>query len=30
MFIFEDLAPEFEQPFKKKTEIAVEKIVTPL
>lgn len=30
MFIPEDLAPEFEQPFMKKTEIAVEKIVTPL
>jgi hypothetical protein len=30
MFIPEDLAPNFEQPFKKKTEIAVEQIVTPL
>ncbi|WP_255565271.1 transposase [Saliphagus sp. LR7] len=30
MFIPEDLAPEFDQPFMKKTEIAVEEIVTPL
>ena len=30
MYISEDLAPKFEQPFKKKTEIAVEEIVTPL
>jgi len=30
MYIPEELAPNFQQPFKKKTEIAVEKIVTPL
>ena len=30
MFIPEDLASEFDQPFMKKTEIAVEKIVRPL
>ena len=30
MYIPEDLAPEFDEPFKKKTEIAVEEIVTPL
>src|SRR5699024_2220813 len=30
MYIKEELAPDFEQPFKKKTEIAVEEIVTPL
>ena len=30
MYIPEDLAPNFEQPFGKKTEIAVEEIVTPL
>lgn len=30
MYISEDLSPNFEQPFKKKTEIAVEEIVTPL
>ncbi|HET7323427.1 MAG TPA: transposase [Halococcus sp.] len=30
MYIKEELAPKFEQPFKKKTEIAVEEIVTPL
>lgn len=30
MYIPEELAPNFQQPFKKKTEIAVEEIVTPL
>ena len=30
MYVPEDLAPDFEEPFKKKTEIAVEEIVTPL
>ncbi|WP_435080054.1 IS701 family transposase [Halococcus sp. AFM35] len=30
MYIKEELAPDFDEPFKKKTEIAVEKIVTPL
>ena len=30
MFIPEDLAPDFDQPFMKKTEIAVEQIVRPL
>jgi len=30
MYIPEDLAPDFDEPFKKKTEIAVEDIVTPL
>jgi SRSO17 transposase len=30
MYITEELAPKFEQPFKKKTEIAVEEIITPL
>jgi SRSO17 transposase len=30
MYIKEELAPNFEQPFKKKTEIAVEEIITPL
>jgi len=30
MYVPEDLAPEFDEPFKKKTEIAVEEIVTPL
>jgi SRSO17 transposase len=30
MYIKEELAPKFEQPFKKKTEIAVEEIITPL
>jgi SRSO17 transposase len=30
MYIKEELAPNFEQPFKKKTEIAVEDIITPL
>ncbi|WP_273836228.1 transposase [Halococcus sp. PRR34] len=30
MYVPEDLAPDFDEPFKKKTEIAVEEIVTPL
>jgi SRSO17 transposase len=30
MYIKEELAPNFEQPFKKKTEIAVDDIITPL
>ncbi|EMA48689.1 transposase, IS4 [Halococcus thailandensis JCM 13552] len=30
MYIKEELASDFDEPFKKKTEIAVEKIVTPL
>jgi hypothetical protein len=30
MYVPEDLAPDFDKPFKKKTEIAVEEIVTPL
>ena len=30
MYIPEDLAPEFDEPFKKKPEIAVEEIITPL
>jgi hypothetical protein len=30
MYIPEDLSPNFEKPFKKKTEIAVEDIITPL
>lgn len=30
MYLPEDLTPDFEQPFKKKTEIAVEDIITPL
>jgi SRSO17 transposase len=30
MYVPEDLAPDFNEPFKKKTEIAVEEIVTPL
>jgi hypothetical protein len=30
MYVPEDLAPDFDEPFKKKTEIAVEDIVTPL
>ncbi|WP_227375272.1 hypothetical protein [Haladaptatus halobius] len=30
MFISEHLTPNFEQPFKKKTEIAGEEIITPL
>ena len=30
MYVPEDLAPDFDEPFKKKTEITVEDIVTPL
>jgi SRSO17 transposase len=30
MYVPEDLAPDFDEPSKKKTEIAVEEIVTPL
>nr|WP_273838676.1 transposase [Halococcus sp. PRR34] len=30
MYVPEELAPDFDEPFKKKTEIAVEDIVTPL
>ena len=30
MYVPEDLAPDFDEPFKKKTEIAVEEIATPL
>ena len=30
MYVPEDLAPDFDEPFKKKTEIAVKDIVTPL
>ena len=30
MYVPEDLAPDFDEPFNKKTEIAVEEIVTPL
>ncbi|EMA51603.1 IS701 family transposase [Halococcus thailandensis] len=30
MYLPEDLAPDFDEPFKKKTKIAVEEIVTPL
>jgi len=30
MYVSKDLAPDFDESFKKKTEIAVEDIVTPL